>query len=435
MPEVDFGTLASANDVRDRYENYLCSDDDRRLRAVTFSSDTPEGVLEAIRNEAMEDRAVTDRRSETAPLTERDREKISELDGFTNQATTFSWRSAKGVFAREGLTEQFEDAIGYLTDYDDPAEGAEEYVQEARRSDHLQGTSSASGGSVDHGAEELKQQKAAASAARRAQAEGCDHARGHCEHGDPEACQYLQEACGLDEEEVEQLLEDPEGADRSEQAIEGPAAGALRRAWSGYKGATADLEEQIEQLGEDWQHAQQAARAINRVREAHGQDPLHFEKLEAAQGRLQDLQRRAAADCHECHADHAGHDHAGPEREQLASDGGDEPDVADVGVWEVERDPENIGGDDHEAIQWRHERDRMDGGTELVMVSPDPEDTETWRIRVGNLDELTAKTIASSSDREEMVRQAAEWVAEHPQGTPPGFSGPEIGTGGGDGAD
>lgn len=311
MPtEIEFGSRAAANDVRDRYEEHLCSEDDRRLKTVRFSSDAPEGVLDLARAEADESRAVQERRSESVELTERERERIKEADGFTQQATTFSWQSAKGVFAREGLVEQFEDAIGALTDYDSPVEGAEDWIADARESDVQQGTRTAGGGGRDHGSEELQQQRATAAAARRAQGESCDHARDHCEHGDADACEFLHNACGLSEEEVEQLLAEPDAdGEQGEQPIEGAAAGALKRAWGGYQGATADLALAVQNLEEQWRNAQQAARAINEFREAHGQEPLHFERLEGAQAKLEDLAMQMARDCYECHADHSEHDH------------------------------------------------------------------------------------------------------------------------------
>jgi hypothetical protein len=78
-------------------------------------------------------------------------------------------------------------------------------------------------------------------------------------------------------------------------------AGALERSWQGYKGGIVDLNAALEEAREAWSHAQQAARAVNRIREAHGQDPIHFERLEELQKELRDWTIEAARDCHECH--------------------------------------------------------------------------------------------------------------------------------------
>lgn len=297
---IEFGSKPAADAAREEYETHLCSQDDRRLKTVRFSSDTPESVLSRVRAHADADRHDADQRSTTASLSEATRERIKELDGFDNDtATVFNWESAKGVFAREGLTDQFRDHIGSLTDYDDPIEGAEIVV------DRITATGDVSGGARDHGEEDERAKRKAVAAAERELSEGCDHARGHCRMGDPEACDHLRDACGFDEEEIETMLADEPADDGDE--ITGKHAGALSRSWKGYKGGIAALDQLLDRIEGEWDHAQQAARVINRVREQHGQDPLDFEELEERQARLVDLQRRAAADCYECHADHRDH--------------------------------------------------------------------------------------------------------------------------------
>lgn len=144
----------------------------------------------------------------------------------------------------------------------------------------------------------------------------CDHARGLCRHGSAAACEFLAETCGFDDDEVDAFLAEAE-PDRPDQAdagdgdddIDGKAAGALRRSWDGYQAGVEQLVDNLEAAAEDWENAQAAAQAINEIRAAHGQDPLHLEKLERAQAALADLARKAGADCHECHADHSQHDH------------------------------------------------------------------------------------------------------------------------------
>ncbi|WP_144901342.1 putative sodium/potassium/calcium exchanger [Halobellus captivus] len=319
---IEFGSKTAADSVREQFEEHLCSvDDDKRLKTVAFTSDTPESVLQQAEAQAQETRAE-DRQGAvmSGPLSESTRKKIKKFDGFSKTNTTMSWRRAKGVYQREGHPERFFESISALADYDDPKEGAEAEIRARREGAVQHGTNSISG-EMNRGEEDIQDDRTIADAARTVQSEGCDHARDHCEHGDSEACEFLQEACGFDEGEVNELLTVTDGGrEEIEREITGQAAGALKRSWQGYQGATADLAEAIEQVAEKWENAQQAAKAINAVREKHGQDPIHFEKLEGANAKLQDLQRTTAAGCHECHANHEGHEHPDHEREREVLD-------------------------------------------------------------------------------------------------------------------
>jgi len=302
---IEFGSMEAADRAREEHAEYRCPiDDDRRQKTVAFVSDTPESLLQRIEAEATEDRSAANQRSNTATLTDRERDKISKVDGFSQSTTTANWRSAKGVFETAGLGDQFRDAIGYLTDYDDPAEGAEQYVREYQQGGQ-------GGGARDSGEEDITGRQREANAAAREQEEGCDHARDVCRHGEPEACEFLTDACGYDPDKVDEILGAEESAaDADPDEITGEAAGALSRSWSGYKGAIAELGEALDSAREAWENAQQAAEAINGIRGQHAQDAMHFDALEVANADLLDLTRMAAADCHECHADHSDHDHA-----------------------------------------------------------------------------------------------------------------------------
>ena len=350
---IEFGSKAAADSVREQFEEYLCPvDDDKRLKTVAFTSDTPEGVLQQAEAQAEETRAEDRQGAVMAgPLSESTREKIKEHDGFSKTNTTMSWRRAKGVYQREGHPGRFFESISALADYDDPKEGAEAEIRDRRQGAAKHGTSSISG-EMNRGEEDIKEDRRMADAAQTVQSEGCDHARDHCEHGDPEACEFLQNACGFDESEVSELLTVTDGGrEEIEREITGQAAGALKRSWQGYQGATADLSEAIEDVTEKWENAQQAAKAINAVRENHGQDPIHFEKLEGANADLQDLQRTAAADCHECHADHEGHEHADHEREQEVLELDDQRDLSGERVDDQARLAGGESGDVETEIQ------------------------------------------------------------------------------------
>jgi hypothetical protein len=306
---IEFGSRPAANRIRDRFEEHICPiDDDRREKTVFFVGDAPESVIEQAEAEAAEDRAAADARSNTESLTEAERDRIKDADGFDMSTTTANWRSAKGVFAREGLTDQFRDAIGNLSDYDDPIEGAEEYTERYQRTGQ-------GGGGRDAGEEDQRRRRKEERAAQRVQKEGCNHAEGGCKNGDPEACEFLQEVCGFSEEEVADILPSisTDGGLKSgmpdADELTGQQAGAVNRAMGGYSGAVTSIETAIQTLREEWNHAQQAARAVNSVRESVGYEAQHFDRLEELQAEVLDFTRTMAADCSECHADHSDHQH------------------------------------------------------------------------------------------------------------------------------
>ena len=303
---IEFGSMEAADRAREEHAEYRCPiDDDKRQKTVAFVSDTPESVLQRIEAEAVEGLSESGQRSNTVPLGEGERSRISDLGGFDGPPTVFHWRSAKGTFAREGIADQFHDAMGSLADYDDPIEGAEEYVREYQRR-------GSSGGKRDVGEEDIRSRQREQRAATREQEEGCDHARDVCRNGDPQACEFLEEACGFDPDEVDDILgaNDDDPANAPPDEITGKAAGALSRSWQGYKGAIAELGDALDAAREAWKNADAAAEAINGIRENHSQDAMHFDALEVANADLLDFTRMAAADCHECHADHSDHDHA-----------------------------------------------------------------------------------------------------------------------------
>lgn len=346
--------MAAADAARDEYEQYRCPvDDDRRKKEVAFVSDTPDGVLDEIEAKALESRKEEEQRRQMgAPLSQETRDKISDLGGFEDN-TTFNWRAARGVFEREGVPiDRFYEMLSALADYDDPAEGAEQEISRARQADVDRGARNLSG-DANAGEEDILEDRRAAEQARQAQqitGEQCSRAEEECEAGEREACEFLQEVCGVDEEIIHDVLlnppEDPGAGELPEPvdgtdavdvdrlaglaegpvdprgrietalaeddaagAIEGAALGALKRSWSGYQAAVSNAEDALAQLREQWEYAQQAARAINSIRDAHGQDPLHFDRLEEFQAEMADFSRQVARDCEECHADHSEHDH------------------------------------------------------------------------------------------------------------------------------
>ena len=300
---IEYGTKDAADRAREQHEEWLCSEDDRRLKTVAYSSDTPDEVLDAERLEATDGRAEREGGAGQVPLTDAERDRLDYSQPRANEAHA---RSVKGIAQAEGVEDWTSYYDGTLTVDEHREVMADAATESGKRTD----------------SDETADEKAGR-AARAAQSNRCDHARGHCLNGDPEACEFLTETCQMSMDEVmNEVLarqeperrpepERPDGPRDQPEPTEltGKQKGALQRSWNGYQAAMADVEEALEQLARNWSQAQQAARAINAIRGTVGQTPLHFDRLEEEQAALMDLTREMAADCVECHADHGDHGH------------------------------------------------------------------------------------------------------------------------------
>lgn len=294
---VEFGEKAAADEYRDEHPDAICPvDDDRRTKTVHFVSDTPDWLLDQARAEADEGRAAREAGPGQSPLTDAERDRID----FDADRASVPWaRSIKALAEQHNVSD--------WTSYVDDTLTVDEHREVMKRAGQE------GGGARDDG--DQRDAQRAQQAARRQQAEGCDHARGHCENGDADACEFLQEGCGMSPEEVEKLLakREPErqpDAEELEPELTDKERGALKRSWNGYQGAVSKLDEAISTLEEAWENAQAAAKAIDGVRAGVGEEPIHFRELEERQAELLDLLRQATEDCHECHADHSHHRHA-----------------------------------------------------------------------------------------------------------------------------
>ncbi|ACV46623.1 hypothetical protein [Halomicrobium mukohataei] len=270
---IEYGSKDAADAARDRHEEYLCTDDDRRLKTVAYSdADTPDHVLDAERLEAEDSRGEGSDGPGQVPLSDGERDRI---DFGKARASVPHAKAVKGIARSEGVEDWVSYYDGTLT-----VDEHREVMADASRE---------SGKRTD---EQESADEKAADAAQTAKGERCDHARGHCEAGDPEACEFLTETCGYDEEEVQQFL-DEDHADDGEQTelvtvggdeypemeLRPEVAGALRRSWGGYKNAVGDLETAIADARQAVIDARQSWRAINRIREANGQPELHPNRL------------------------------------------------------------------------------------------------------------------------------------------------------------
>lgn len=306
---VEFARKSTADDFREQYAEYICPiDDDARTKTVAFVSDTPDHIIEEAKATAVSEGARLEGGLTAVDLTRKERERLDfSRDGVNVPKARYL----------KGLGEEYAvDAFQHV----DLAEI--DAVADARPILERVNQSTGQGGQRASGADEAAERRDRESRAKaeRQQSEGCDHARGHCEHGDPEACEFLADACGYDESEVADLMSTPDraspentsdrdAAEPDEGDLSGEQLGALRKAWGGYRGALADLTDGLDVVREEWKNAQQAARAINAIRADVGQEPIHFDALEAANADLTDLMRMASADCSECHAEHHDHSH------------------------------------------------------------------------------------------------------------------------------
>lgn len=296
-PSVEFprGAKDTADTYREEYPEHICPDDDARLLTVQFTSDAPDWLIEQARRDAADARGEREEGAGQVGLSDHERD---EIDFSKANASVPHARAVKGIAASEGVDDWLAHYDPTLT-VDEHREVMERAAREGggRRLDNEDGAAEKAG-----------------EAARTAKSEECDHAAGHCKHGDPEACELIEEQCGMDPDEILRRREperpDPEKPDPEGEDITGEAAGALQRSWGGYQAAVSQLADALETVRETWEDAQRAAKAINEIRRKHGQDLLHFDKLEAAQADQMDILRHMAADCAECHADHSGHDHA-----------------------------------------------------------------------------------------------------------------------------
>ena len=258
--------MQAANAFRDDYEEYICpGDDDKRRKTVALVSDAPEHVLDRAHVEAASGRSERDEGAGQAELTDAEKKRLGPFSGNNSYRKA---AAAKAIFRDEGVDD--------WTSYYDETLTVDEHRDLAERA------ARDGGGGRRLDAEDSADDRLGR--AEKAMGEECDHARDHCEHGDPDACEFLTDACDYDPDEVASILDDEDAS--GEQEIEGEAAGALGRAWQGYKAGIARLAAELDDAMEAKRNAEQAAAAINAIRADHGQEPIELERLEELSDRL-----------------------------------------------------------------------------------------------------------------------------------------------------
>lgn len=245
MPKIEFGSKETANQFRADHEEWLCPvDDDKRQKTVAVVSDAPEHVVERAEVTAASGRSERSGDGGQVELTDSERDRIDFSEG---RASVPHARSVKGLARSEGVDD-------WLAYYDT------QLTVDEHRDVMAQAGQEGGGRRLDED-DSADDRLGEAEAALGGQ---CDHARDHCEHGDPDACEFLQEACGFDEEAVEEILSDEEG-DPDAGDLPGHVYGALQMLWNAYRAG----------LGE----AKRAAAGINEIRQQYGQEPLEMEEL------------------------------------------------------------------------------------------------------------------------------------------------------------
>jgi len=248
---LEFGRKSAADDARDAYREHLHSEDDRRLKTVRFTDELPAEDERELETQAAADRAEKQASYRQTDLTRGEKQRFDlSRDGLN----VFKLRSIKGMAQAEGL----EDWTAHV----DPTLTTSEHKEVIERAAQQQ-----TGADGDR---ERSDEQRAHDLAAQAGGGDCDHARGHCRHGDPEACEFLAGECGFSEEEVEQLMSDmepqePDSGQLTFQDLTGAEKGALSRSWNGYKAAVAVLDRHLADVAEAFAHAEQAAAAISNI--------------------------------------------------------------------------------------------------------------------------------------------------------------------------
>ena len=258
--EIEFGRRDVAESIREDHPDALAESDDRRLKTVTLAEDAPEQVVQEARQSAAQDRGDQQSVKEQASLTAEEKRRLDfSKDG--SSALKAQW--VKGTLRAAGVKDWTAYYDPELT-VDEHAGRAEEWKADQRGSERLD-------------AEEDEDVTAARMArqAERGQSQQCNHARDECRYGDPEACEFLGEACGVPEDEVEAIVGADAQADPGGE-LSGKQLGALDRLWTTYRTGLA--------------RAREAAAGINEIRGQVDQDPLAFDELGGATITKEDLE-------------------------------------------------------------------------------------------------------------------------------------------------
>ena len=264
MTVVEFGTRADANAVRDDHADHLTGRFDRRYSKVELVDEIPDDVEADIRGIAADGQADREGGAGHVELTDGEKRRVGPFTGPNNYRKA---TAVKAAFLDAGISD-------WEAHYD-PEITADENtgrIEQIRRQQ--------TGADVSDGPTDQERLAKEANAAQRVDSEGCDHARGMCRNGNPDACEHLVKDCGADETEVSSLLDFAEAVPYAH--LDGEVKGALSRSWSGYKSSVRRLAGLLEQVQAEFRHAERAAAAIDGIEE--GISDANTERYEALEG-------------------------------------------------------------------------------------------------------------------------------------------------------
>lgn len=249
MPiEARFASKDVADSFREEHAEHLADRDDRRLKTVKLVDDAPGFVVDRAEAAQVEARAAAEGGFGQTPLTEHEREEIDFSKGRANVPHA---RSVKAALTQQGVGD-------WLAHYD-PTLTVDEHVSTVAEA----GRGGGEPRERDEDDPEVLEERRTSAA--RAAGRECNHAENFCRHGDPEACEFLGEACGFDEAEIEAIMGVEGDVPEDTADLSGPALGALQRAWTGY---TIGI-----------QRAKQFAGIINTIHAENDLEPVEFEEL------------------------------------------------------------------------------------------------------------------------------------------------------------
>ncbi|WP_363466103.1 hypothetical protein [Halogeometricum borinquense] len=214
LERVEFGSLDTANDVRDSIpDEHLADEDSRAEKTIKLTPDATRATRTRVTGEAADSRAHLADQHGQAPLTDAEKRRLD-----FSQTNVMHARSAKGILQGEGVDD-------WLAFYD-PTLSVDEHRPLAKRARRDE-----SGQRMDHEDREGAAAKKLADAYHAAQSEAEKHAREACEEGHGEACDEL-EKLGWSEEEVAALERHTRDAEDFARAVveerrEGSSAAGL----------------------------------------------------------------------------------------------------------------------------------------------------------------------------------------------------------------
>jgi hypothetical protein len=238
MPDVEFGSRHAANAFREEHPDTLCSQDDRRKKTVTLASDVSDRVLDEATIKAGSSRNERSDRGGQVPLEDHEKNRIEFSE---DRASVPHARSVKGLMLDAGVSD-------WAAHYD-PTLTVDEHRDVAERA-------ATEGGGERLDAETSTDERL--SDVEQHLDGQCDHAADHCQHGDQEACEFLEDECGISEDRVEEILDDTE-------EMPGDVHGLKNKLWQQYQIAVAE--------------AKEAAAAINEINQQYRRDRTAFKEL------------------------------------------------------------------------------------------------------------------------------------------------------------